>query len=152
MGFQNENCKRKFMFENSMKDHNGNSFKGVVVASSSQKSSHGGSEEYREYNFEIVPQRMKVFKRSQHFVFDENKPASKVKTGSCNEFMVNEIIGVLLENVIEAHLDKVAEEFSIVDVDGVDIETLMNFNFTSGFDGVDSKSLYEPPHETNDSI
>jgi len=163
--FKSKNCKRKFMYENSIKAQNGDSFKGVVVASSSQMSSHVDSEEYRDYNCALVPQRMKVLKRSQYFVFVENKPASKLNTGSCIEFMANDIIGVLLENVMEAHLDNVAEEFSIVDVDGVDIETLsdlqfspvtrrsmINFNFTSGFDGLDSKSLLEPPQETNDSL
>jgi len=151
--FKSKICHGKFMFGSSMKAHNGNPCIGEVVASSSQMSLHGGSEEFRDSNFAIVPQRMKkVLNRSQYFVFDENKPANKVKSGSCIEFMVNEIIGVLLENVMEAHLDNIAEEFSIVDVDGVDIETLINFNFTSGFDGVDSKSLLEPPHETFDSI
>ena len=65
-------------------------------------------------------------KQTKLLMFHENEASTgtRLLKSSQSKFIVNEIVGIVLDCITEVHLGRVTEEFLVVDENGEDIEDI----------------------------
>ena len=169
--FECKICKKKFLFENSMKVHmttrcNKENVPKVIT--------NGVCEELETRKSFLEVEEENCGKASSEPArhqtklpaFHESEPSTvthTLKNSQKSMFVVNEILGTVLENVMEVHLDKVTEDFYVVDENGEDIEDIgkdlqygasdkslmVNFSSGIGFEGLTSETLMESTRKSS---
>jgi len=166
--FECKICERKFLFENSLDVHmRTRCIKEVKACSSpevrvnevceeldTQKSYVEVEDEY-SVNATSGPARQ----LTKLLVFHDNEPATgtHLLMNSQSKLVANEIVEIVLNCVMEVHIDKISEDFFVVDENGEDIEniekdlqysqsdksSMINFSSGIGFEGLTSETLLE---------
>merc|ERR1719430_1605701 len=98
-------------------------------------------------------------------VFHDNEPATvtHLLMDSQSKLVANEIVEIVLNCVMEVHVDKISEDFFVVDENGEDIEniekdlqysqidksSIINFSSGIGFEGLTSETLLESTRKSS---